>query len=321
VARVLITGGTGFLGSYLAGYLGKAGHEVTATYLVDPDPFLRDQAPSTRVVHLDVRDAGEIARVLESARPEVLYHFGAQPFVKPSWEDPPGTFRANLDGSIFLLEWIRRNSPKTKFAFASSSAAYGISPRQPMGEETPFRPLSPYGASKAAVDVICYTYTASFGIPTYRMRIFATTGPGKTGDAPNDFAQQVARLERSPSERVLRVGDLRTRRDFSDVRDAVRAMEAVVERGEPGEAYNLGSGETRTMRSIVDGLVAQARVPLTVEADESRMRRVDESVLQADVSRVRALGWSPQVPWDQTLTAILDHWRAHLPGDPAPASR
>lgn len=311
MGRVLITGGSGFLGSYLAEDLVGQGDEVVRTYLVDPDPFFRAKAPGAQLRHMDVREAGEIETVLNDFRPEVIYHFGARPFVKPSWEDPTGTFRTNLDGTVLLLEWIRRRSPTTRFAFASSSAAYGPTERQPMGEETPFRPLSPYGASKAAADTICYTYAVSYGIPAFRLRIFATTGRGKSGDAPNDFAQQIAALERAGKPASLKVGDLSSRRDFSDVRDAVRAMATVVTKGTAGEAYNLGSGETRTMRSIVDSLCRMAKVPISVETDPSRLRRVDEPVLQADTSRVRALGWSPKVPFEQTLKDLLDHWRAH----------
>lgn len=320
MARVLITGGTGFLGSYLSRLLVERGDKVTRTYLVDPDPFLRAQGGETEIVHLDVRDPAEVAKVLERTRPDVIYHFGGQPYVKPSWEDPVGTFRTNIDGTVHFLEWLRKHSPKTALAFAGSSAAYGIAKTQPIVEETPLLPSSPYGASKAAADVICYQYCVSYGIPTYRYRIFATTGPGKQGDAPNDFATQVAALERSAAPRVLKVGALDTRRDFSDVRDTVRAMLTIVERGTPGEAYNIGSGVTRSMREIVDGLRKLAKVPIEVGEDPERLRRVDEPIIHADVRRLHALGFRSEVPWERTLADLLDHWRAHPPAG-APASR
>ncbi|HZY70940.1 MAG TPA: GDP-mannose 4,6-dehydratase [Thermoplasmata archaeon] len=311
MARVLITGGTGFLGSYLGQLLATRGDEVVRTYLVEPDPFLRDTGPKQEIVHLDVRDATECAALLERLRPEVVYHFAGQPFVKPSWDDPTGTFRTNVDGTVNLLEWIRKHAPGTKFAFAGSSAAYGVSEKQPIPEDAPLRPTSPYGASKAAADVICFQYGVSYGIPTFRFRIFATTGPAKQGDAPNDFATQIARLERGPAPRVLRVGDLRTRRDFSDVRDTVLAMATIVEKGTRWEAYNIGSGTARTMQSIVDGLCALARSPIEVREDPARLRRVDEPIIQADVARLRALGVQPTVPWERTLDELLDHWRTH----------
>jgi GDP-4-dehydro-6-deoxy-D-mannose reductase len=318
LAKVLITGGSGFLGSYLARLLRERGDEVTTTYLVDPDPFLRVTGGGLPPVHLDVRDNSECAHVLEATRPDVVYHFAGQPYVRPSWEDPVGTFQTNIDGTVHLLEWIRRNASSTKFAFAGSSAAYGITSNQPIPEEEPLRPSSPYGASKAAADVICYQYCVSYGIPIYRFRIFATTGPGKRGDAPNDFATQVAGLERGPAPRVLRVGNLDNRRDFSDVRDTVRGMATIVDKGTPGEAYNIGSGTTRTMRSVVEGLRSLSRHPIEVLEEPGRLRRVDEPIIHAKVDRLQALGHRASVPWEQTLEDLLDHWRDH-PGLEPPA--
>jgi GDP-4-dehydro-6-deoxy-D-mannose reductase len=322
MARVLITGGTGFLGSYLARLLGERGDEITRTYYVDPDPFLKATGgESTRIVHLDVRDPEEVTRVLDAARPETIYHFAGQPYVKPSWEDPQGTFRTNIEGTIHLLEWLRKHSPRTKFGFAGSSAAYGLTERFPTPEDALLQPVSPYASSKAAGDLLCYQYTRSYGIPTYRFRIFATTGPGKVGDAPNDFATQVARLEKAGAPRILQVGSLETRRDFGDVRDAVRAMATIVDRGTPGEAYNIGSGRTRPMREIAEGLQKLAREPIEIREDPQRLRKVDEPIIHADVGRLRALGWSPEVPWEETLRSLLDHWRAHPEALGAPKAR
>lgn len=314
MARVLITGGTGFLGSYLAELLTGRGDEVTRTYVVDPDPFLAGKGPKDRIVHLDVTDREEVDRVLAKARPEVIYHYAGQPYVKPSWEDPIGTFRTNIDGTVHLLEWVRRHAPKTAFAFAGSGASYGISERQPMDEDTPLRPSSPYASSKAAGDLICFQYCSSFGIPTFRFRIFGTTGPGKVGDAPNDFAVQVAALEKRAAPRVLEVGNIDTRRDVTDVRDSVRAMAHIVAHGTPGEVYNIGSGVARPVRGIVEAFQRLARAPIEVREVEARRRRVDEPVIQADTRRLHALGWAPEYPWERTLEDILNHWRTH----PAP---
>ncbi|HEV2317759.1 MAG TPA: GDP-mannose 4,6-dehydratase [Thermoplasmata archaeon] len=316
-----MTGGTGFLGSYLSELLRGEGHEITRTYVVDPDPFLARKGPEDRIVHLDVSNKEEVERVLDTSRPEVIYHFAGQPYVKPSWEDPPGTFRTNIDGTIYLLEWLRRKSPRTQFAFAGSGASYGVAARQPITEDTPLRPSSPYASSKAAGDVLCFQYCSSFEIPTYRYRIFGTTGPGKVGDAPNDFASQVARLEAGPAPRTIRVGNIDTLRDVTDVRDSVRAMVRIVERGTPGEPYNVGSGEARSVRGILDALRSIAHAPIEVVQDEARMRRVDEPVIQADVTRLRALGWSPAIPWPTTIADLLTHWRSKHAPSSVPADR
>jgi GDP-4-dehydro-6-deoxy-D-mannose reductase len=313
MGRVLITGGTGFLGSYLAELLSAQGDQVIRTHIVEPDPFLLARAPRCARAHLDVTDRAEVERVLDEHRPEVIYHFAGQPYVKPSWEDPTGTFRTNIDGTVHLLEWIRKRSPTTRFAFAGSGAGYGISERQPITEDTPLRPSSPYAASKAAGDVICFQYCSSYGIKTYRFRIFGTTGPGKVGDAPNDFATQVAALERAPAPRVLWVGNIDTHRDVSDVRDSVRAMVTVVEKGTPGEAYNIGSGEARSVRGLVEMLQRLASAPIEVRTDDHRYRKVDEPVIQADISRLKSLGWAPKIPWESTVKDLLNHWREHPP--------
>jgi GDP-4-dehydro-6-deoxy-D-mannose reductase len=311
MSTVLVTGGTGFLGSYVTELLAGRGDSVTTTYIVDPNPFLVSIGKSARAVRMDVRDAAQTTKVLEEVRPDLIFHFAGQPYVQASWEDPTGTFRTNIDGTVTLLEWIRKRSPRTALALASSGSIYGISPKQPIDEDVPMRPSSPYAASKAAADVLCYQYHKSYEMRTFRLRIFSTTGPGKVGDAPNDFASQVARAERGPPPRVLRVGSLDTRRDITDVRDAVRGMVLIVDKGDPEEAYNVGSGEARSIRGMVDALLAAAKEPVAIETDPSRLRRVDEPVIQADVGRLRRLGWTPSIKWDQTVRDILDYWRAH----------
>jgi GDP-4-dehydro-6-deoxy-D-mannose reductase len=319
MAKVLVTGGTGFLGSYVTDLLTARGDSVTVTYLVDPNPFLAAIGHRAKRRALDVRDAATVHRVLEEERPDLVFHFAGQPYVQASWEDPIGTFETNIDGTVAILEWIRKSSPRTALAFASSGSIYGISPKQPIDEDVPMRPSSPYAASKAAADLLCYQYHKSYDLRTLRLRFFSTTGPGKEGDAPNDFASQVARVEGGPAPRELKVGSLETRRDITDVRDAVRAMILIADRGDPELAYNVGSGEPRSIRGMVDALLAAARAPITVVQDPTRLRRVDEPVIQADIGRLRALGWSPARTWDQTIRDILDYWREHPPGAGAPA--
>ena len=195
------------------------------------------------------------------------------------------------------------------FAFAGSGTEYGDPPKIPTPEDSPLRPTSPYASSKAAADLLCYQYYRSFQIPAFRYRIFGTTGPGKRGDSTNDFASQIAALEKHPSPRVLRVGNLDKRRDIQDVRDAVRAMTTVVEKGEPGEAYNIASGVPRLVQDNLTTLLSFARVPISVETAAERIRLVDEPVHLADISRLQKLGWSPRIPFEQTLREILESWR------------
>ena len=307
-----MTGGTGFLGSYLVRYLAGRGDEVTATFLGSDGSRLQFPG-SVRVEPMDVTDRGAVQRVVERSRPEVIYHFAGQAFVIPSWEDPAGTFNTNLMGTLHLLEEIRRRTPTTRFAFAGSGTEYGDPPQVPTPEESPLRPTSPYAASKAAADLLCYQYFRSFSVPVFRYRIFGTTGPGKRGDSTNDFAGQVAALERRAPPRVLRVGNLDKERDITDVRDAVRGMVMVAERGQPGEAYNIASGIRRQVRKNLETLLSLAQVPIDIQTEPARIRLVDEPVHLADVTRLKALGWKPEIPFEQTLSDILDSWRRAVP--------
>jgi GDP-4-dehydro-6-deoxy-D-mannose reductase len=307
--RALVTGGTGFLGTYMAEYLASQGVEVTATHLPRLAPGPGTAPKGVRTLGLDVTDRAQVARLIQETRPEVVYHFAGQAFVIPSWEDPIGTFATNLTGTLHLLEELRHHFPRTRFAFAGSGTEYGDPPRIPTPEESPLRPTSPYASSKAAADLLCYQYFRSFELPVFRYRIFGTTGPGKRGDSTNDFASQIAQLERGPEPRILRVGNLDKQRDIQDVRDAVRAMVTVVEKGEPGEAYNIASGVPRNVRQNLDTLLSFANASIRTETAPERMRRVDEPIHLADISKLRGLGWSPVIPFEQTLEDILNSWR------------
>jgi GDP-4-dehydro-6-deoxy-D-mannose reductase len=307
--RALVTGGAGFLGTYLVRLLADSGAEVTATDLSGRPVAPADDGPAVRTRPLDVRDPAAVERLVEELRPEVVYHYAGLAYVIPSWTDPEGTFRTNLLGTLNLLEAVRKHAPRAKFAFAGSGTEYGDPESVPTPEDSPLKPTSPYASSKAAADLLCYQYFRSFDLPVFRYRIFGTTGPGKRGDSVNDFASQIAELERRGSSGKIRVGNLDKARDVTDVRDAVRAMAMVIERGEPGLAYNIGSGIPRSVRSTLGTLIGFARVPVEVEEDPARIRRVDEPIHLADVNRLKRLGWSPSIPFERTLRDTLDSWR------------
>ena len=271
----------------------------------------RPPAASTDgLVPLDVRDAAAVRRLVEEIRPDVVYHFAGQAYVIPSWEDPAATFDVNVRGTLHLLEALRHLRPNCAVAFAGSGTEYGEPDAIPTPEEAPLLPTSPYATSKAAADLLCYQYFRSFEIPVFRYRIFGTTGIGKRGDVCNDFASQIARLETPGAVPRLKVGDLDKKRDIQDVRDAVRAMIAVVERGEAGAAYNIGCGEARDVRGILETLRRLSRRSFDVEEEAARRRRVDEPVHLGDISRLHRLGWRPSIPFEETLRGILDDWRS-----------
>jgi len=310
--RVLVTGATGFLGSYMARYLQERGDEVVGTRFEDGRPHALPLAPGVTYETLDVRDPKAVVALVQKVAPEEIYHYAGQAFVMKSWEDPRLTYETNLTGTLNLLEAARNAQLSASIGFAGSATEYGAPSQVPTPETSEYAPQSPYGASKVAADLLCRLYFERYGMRILRYRIFGTTGPGKLGDSSNDFASQVAEIERTGKPGVLQVGNIDTKRDISDVRDAVRAMSLVLAKGTSGDAYNIARGESRSIRENVDRLVSLATVPIRVEVVEERRRPLDEPVHWADVSKVRALGWSPQLSFTDTLKDILDHWR-HKP--------
>ena len=309
MGKVLVTGAEGFLGSYMVGLQTQLGNEVTAAHLTSPSPQVRARWGNATPVTLDVTDGAAVSSRLAESRPEVVYHFAGHVYVEPSWESPVDTYRVNVLGTLNLLDTLRRTSPSTTFVFAGSGTEYGEPERTPTPETSELRPTSPYASSKVAADLLCLQYFLSHRIPVFRLRIFGTTGVGKRGDVCNDFASQIAKIERRTSPAVIEVGTLDVRRDIADVRDAVRAMARVAEAGEPGGAYNIGSGRALPVRAILDTLRGLSKVPFEVKVDPRRFRKVDEPIHLADIGRLKGLGWEPKIPIERTLNDILDHWR------------
>ncbi|MCI4337461.1 MAG: GDP-mannose 4,6-dehydratase, partial [Thermoplasmata archaeon] len=206
--RVLVTGGTGFLGRHMTRSLAASGLEVVATHFHEPARQQEPRPANVSYRHLDLRSPETVKPLIDSVQPDCVFHFAGQAYVVPSWEDPPETFAVNFGGTLALLEALRTTAPQCRFVFAGSGTEYGEPEQVPTPEEAPLLPTSPYATSKAAADLLCYQYFRSYAMPTYRLRIFGTTGVGKLGDVCNDFASQVARIEADPHHPKVRVGDL-----------------------------------------------------------------------------------------------------------------
>jgi GDP-4-dehydro-6-deoxy-D-mannose reductase len=265
---------------------------------------------------LNLRDRPAVDRVVDAVRPEAVFHLGAQAYAGRAWQAPVETFETNVLGTVYLYEALRRRPPSHGTFVASSAAAYGVVERQPTTEEALLRPVNPYGVSKACQDMLSLQYSLNFGLRIVRGRLFITTGPGKTGDALNDFAQRVAAIERTGRPGKLRVGNLEVRRDISDVRDIVRAIWAVFEQGDPAQAVNIGAGQSYSIRAVAETLVRLARVPVALEPDPALIRPTDEAEIRSDITRLRALGYSPTIPLETTIEDSLDYWRK-FGSDPA----
>jgi GDP-4-dehydro-6-deoxy-D-mannose reductase len=308
--KLLITGASGFIGRHLGAWAVANGHEVVGTYLSSAELAARD-LPRAGVTWkpLDMTDAAGIAQLLETVRPDGVFHLAAQAYAKQAWADPEGTFRTNVIGTIHLYEALRKHPPTHGTLLAASGAAYGAPTVLPIREEFALNPTNPYGVSKACQDMLSLQYSLNFGLRIVRARLFGTTGPGKRGDAMNDFAQQVAAIERTGRAGVLKVGNLEARRDVSDIRDVIRAMWRIFEAGDPTQPVNVGAGESYPIRRIAEELRKLAKVPIEITPDPALLRPTDEPDNRADISRLRALGYSPSYPLERTLKDALDFWR------------
>jgi GDP-4-dehydro-6-deoxy-D-mannose reductase len=319
--RALITGISGFAGSYLAEYLLARG-DVTVSGLVRDPRRPGNAAPfagQVRLLRGDLRDAASVDRAVAAARPDVLFHLGGQAFVPRSFDDPEGTLLDNAVGQLHVIQAVLRHCPETRLLVVGSASVYGLvrPDENPVDEAVPLRPVDPYGVSKATQDLLAFQYGVSHRLQAIRVRPFNHTGPRQSDSfAPSWFARQVAAIEAGASPAELPVGNLTGVRDFTDVRDVVRAYYLAATRGQPGEVYNIGSGQGRRLSEVLDLLAGLSRAPFTRRADPARMRPLDVPVLVCDAGRLRRLtGWEPQIALEQTLADLLDYWRTRQPGD------
>jgi GDP-4-dehydro-6-deoxy-D-mannose reductase len=312
--RVLITGATGFAGRHLCSYCAGLGHEVHA--LVRPG---REGAvPEGVAAHpADLLDPVSVAGALRAAAPERLFHLAGASSVGRSFAEPLPTWEVNLGGTLAVLEALRVHAPDVRALVVTSGEVYGAVPvdRLPAGPETPLNPVSPYGASKAAADLATAQYRAAYGLPAFRVRAFNHLGPGQDPRfvLPN-VARQIARAERDGLTEVeVRVGNVDTRRDFTDVRDMVRAYWLIVDRGNPDVLYLACSGASTPVRRLVEGLAPLARIPVAFVSDAGLRREGEQPDLYGSPERLRAdTGWVPETPIDTTLADTLAWWRERV---------
>jgi len=295
--KALVTGAAGFVGRHLCAHLTAQGDTVIG---VD-----REEGP-------DLLDPDAVAAILADTTPDVVYHLGGWSDVGASWDYPLDTFRVNAEGTLNLLQACIHNG-KPRVLAVSSADIYGhVTPEQlPIDELTPFRPVTPYAASKVAADQLALQSWLGHKLETIRVRAFNHLGPGQTTRfvAPA-IAERIARNERDGTT-VVPVGNLTPRRDITDVRDVVRAYRLLMEKGEPGAAYNVCTGRDLTIGDLAERLVALASTPMQLEPDPELQRPVETPVLRGDPTRVHdTTGWSPEIDLETTLQDILNEYRA-----------
>ena len=263
----------------------------------------------------DVRDYAHLSRVISQFRPDRIFHLAAQSYPTVSLEKPRETIESNICGTINLYEILRSNGMNPIVVVACSSAEYGPVAAEdiPVRETHPLRPLHPYGVSKVGQDLIASQYFINFGIPTIRLRIFNTTGPGKLGDVCSDLTRRAVELEMGIEQRYLKVGNLTARRAIGDVRDLIGALWISAERCEFGEVYNVGAEYIHSVQDVIDAIRSQTGVSFEVQQDPSLLRPSDEPVIAGDTTKFRSrCDWKPEIPLSVTLKDMLDWWRRRL---------
>jgi GDP-4-dehydro-6-deoxy-D-mannose reductase len=311
--RALVTGATGFVGLHLVRLLLSLGYEVSGTCLSLPAVWDFD----AKLFRCDVRDAARLRLVIQKSRPSRIYHLAAQSSPSQSVEHFRDAYDTNFWGTYNLLEAAREFVPRARILVVGSAQCYGtVKPRElPITEAQPLAPSNPYALSKAAVDMLAGHYHLRFGLHVILARPFNHTGPGQqAGFVCSDYARQCAAIELGHRRPVLRARDLHKRRDFSDVRDVVRAYELLLQMGKPGEAYNIASGRLISVKRIVLLLKSFCSRPVRLSVQRQRRRPTDINVLYGSNRKLRrATGWKTTYQMRQTLRDLFDYWKAHCP--------
>ena len=314
--KILITGVTGFVGSHLAEYC------LSLDQQVEVIGTCRWRSRRENIEHLedainlyecDLRDASSVKTLLADIQPERIFHLAAQSYVPSSWNSPGETITTNVIGQLNIFEAMRETNSTASIQIAGSSEEYGLVPPEeaPITEENPLRPLSPYAVSKVAQDMLAYQYFQSYGLKVVRTRAFNHTGP-RRGDVfvTSNFAKQIAEIEAGQRPPVIHVGDLNPKRDFTDVRDIVRAYWLSLEHCSLGEVYNVASGKAYRIKEVLKILLDNSGQDIEVVEAPERLRPSDVPLLLGDNSRFcKATGWVPEIPFEQTAKDLLDYWR------------
>ncbi len=312
--KALITGITGFAGSHLA--------ELLLREKVEVHGIQRWRSKSDNINHIrdkivfheaDLLDAHSLYKVIDEVRPNYIFHLAAQSYVQSSWASPSNTLEVNIIGTVHLFEAMIKSKLEIPIQIACSSEEYGkvLKDELPISENNPLRPLSPYAVSKLAMDYLGYQYFESYGLKVIRTRGFNHTGP-RRGDvfSESTFAKQIAEIEKGVHEPVVYVGNLDAVRDYTDVRDMVKAYYIAVEKCEPGEAYNIATGVGWKIKDVLNLLLSMSKVKIKIVPDKNRMRPSDVEVLIGDSSKFRKkTGWKPEIPFEKTMEDLLNYWR------------
>ncbi len=336
--KILISGANGFLGSHLTDYCIKQGKKVYGIDLPDRplknlshytqgkllfssdekikmfDEFIQIPTSSEDFIFIecDLNNASLLEIIIKKTNPKYIFHFGAQPLVIPSWEDPVTTIKTNVIGTINIFEAIKKHKIKTRVIVACTSAEYGTttSINRPLKETDPLLAIHPYGISKIATELLARQYYINFGIEAINIRFFNQTGPRKIGDACADFISKIAKIELELTEPIIEVGNLNPYRDFTGIRDSLNAIWLAATKGKPGETYNVCSGKKIQIRQILNMALSFSSKKIEVRENiPKKLRKTDEDIILGDNSKIKKeLGWEVSTPFEETLKDMYEYW-------------
>lgn len=316
--RALITGITGFAGSYLAEYLVENHPKIEVIGLKRWNSPLKDILsimPKIKLLNFELGDPFSIENAIQETEPDLIFHLAAQSYVPMSFLAPHETLRANVLGTVSLLEAVRKLDNPPRVFVCTSSEVYGEVPESdlPITEDTKFHPQSPYGVSKVAEDLTAAQYYESYGVHVVRARSFTHTGPrSKPVFVAPAIARQIALAERGEGKEI-RIGNINSIRTFLDVRDMVRAYWMMINQCPPGEFYNVAGDATMTIGELVERFRKLSQVEVSVKRDPSLERPSDVTRQVPSSEKFRAAtGWEPEIPFELTMRQILDYWRKEL---------
>jgi GDP-4-dehydro-6-deoxy-D-mannose reductase len=336
--KILITGANGFIGSHLIDFIIDRNFEIyglerknqiyrnlshyldenTADVNIERQIFCGENIKiptvnnSLALIECDIKNTSLLERIIKNLKPKFIFHFAAQPYIIPSWEDPIDTIKTNVIGTLNIFEPIRKYGLKTRVILACTSAEYGTTAElnRPLNEDDPLLAVHPYGISKVAAELLARQYFINFGIEIINLRFFNQTGIRRTEDAPSDFIRQIVQIELGLKNPIIKVGNLNPYRDFTDIKDSIKAIWLAATEGKPGETYNICSSRKMQIRKILDIALKLSSKKIEVEEKVSqRLRKSDEDVIIGDGSKIRAdLGWAPTISIDKTLKEMFKFW-------------
>jgi GDP-4-dehydro-6-deoxy-D-mannose reductase len=314
--KILITGASGFVGSHLVDHL-LLNQENTlfgTCFSKNDSKNLDESKDRIQLFEVDLRKEEEVLRIIEQVKPDVIYHLAAFTSPADSFSSPRENVLNNIACQINIFEAMRRSKLlDSKTLVVSSAEVYGkVSQDQlPINEKTALNPTNPYAVSKLTQDFLGRQYFLAYGLKAVRVRPFNHIGPRQSPNfVVSAFAQKIAEIEKGKRKPVLPVGNLESKRDFTDVRDMVKAYTLLVEKGEFGEVYNIGSGVSHKIAEILEKMLSLSKVKITVEVDHSLFRQADDAELVCDPTKIRKLtGWKAEIPLEKTLEDTLDYWR------------